>query len=133
MTPAPEAQPEPPKKAEPTPPPPPASPEFTRPPAAPAKPPEPPKPPDRPRPRRDDDGPAPRSQEDIDRDIDAAMQSAVGRLPVEAVNFKRQKDEDLEAELEDLMAGFDPNALDITGTKRTRAADRAHAPKGGIG
>ncbi len=133
LNPAPEPSPEAPKKAEPAPPPPPASPAFAMPPAAPAKPPEPPKPLDRPRPRRDDDGPAPRSQNDIDRDIDAAMESAVGRSSVEDVNFKRQKDEDLEAELEDLMAGFDPNALDISGTKRTRAADRAHAPKGGIG
>ena len=71
--------------------------------------------------------------DEVDRDIDAAMRSAVDRSGTEDVNFKRQKDEDLEAELEDLMAGFDPDALDIAGNRRTRAADRAHVPKGGVG
>lgn len=48
-------------------------------------------------------------------------------------NFKRQKDEDIEAELESLMAGFDAGSLNVSSPRRTRAEDRAHVPKGGVG
>ena len=50
------------------------------------------------------------------------------------VSFKRQWDADLDAELEAAMAGFDADTL-YPGNSgpRTRAADRANVPKGGVG
>ena len=72
---------------------------------------------------------------DVDRDIDEALEAAT-RNKSEAkteVSFKRQWDAEMDSELEAAMAGFDPNALDVTNTQRTRAVDRAHVPKGGVG
>lgn len=84
--------------------------------------------------RRDDDGPAPRRTQDIDADIDRAMAQALGSKTDElATNFKRARDAEIEAELEALMAGFDPKDLSVSSTKRTRAEDRAHVPKEGVG
>jgi len=72
----------------------------------------------------------------IDEQIDAAMKAATGApapKPSE-VSFKRQWDPDLDAELEAAMAGFDADALDVGSSgPRTRAEDRAHVPKGGVG
>ncbi|MDX2038479.1 MAG: S1 RNA-binding domain-containing protein [Isosphaeraceae bacterium] len=72
---------------------------------------------------------------DVDKEIDAAL-DAETKAPAKAgeVSFKRQWDSELDKELEAAMAGFDPDALDVRGTgKRTRAEDRAHVPKGGVG
>ncbi len=71
----------------------------------------------------------------IDDEIDAAMKAAAA--PAQAkqeVSFKRQWDPDLDAELEAAMAGFDAESLyPGNAGARTRAADRAHVPKGGVG
>jgi small subunit ribosomal protein S1 len=105
---------------------------FAQPPVAPPK-------PDRPagpKSARDDDGPAPRRPEQVDSDIDSALDRAMGKRRDEddaLLNFKRMKDEEIEAELESLMAGFDPDDLQVSKPGRTRAADRAHVPKGGVG
>src|SRR4051812_14809411 len=63
----------------------------------------------------------------IDDALDAALSSPPTKSAPE-VSFKRQWDDDLDAELEAAMAGFDPSSFDVR-TPRTRAADRAHAPK----
>ena len=44
-------------------------------------------------------------------------------------------DDELEAELQQAMEGFDADELSVGGSSsgRTRAADRAHVPKGGLG
>jgi small subunit ribosomal protein S1 len=47
--------------------------------------------------------------------------------------LKRQWDDDLEAELAAAMEGFDADALNVGRPGRTRAADRAHVPQGGVG
>src|SRR4051794_34826727 len=76
------------------------SPAFTAPPAG-------PKPGDRPsapirqvRPRDDDDGPQARSTSEIDRALDAATARGADRPAAPEVSFKRQWDDDMEAELE---------------------------------
>ncbi len=106
--------------------------DFGRPPAAPS-------PPSNfqgrpPRPRDDDDGPAPTRIEDIDRALDAATSRGGDRAPVQSVSLKRQWDDDLEAELQDAMEGFDSSALDVQNRgPRTRATDRSHADKADVG
>jgi len=70
-----------------------------------------------------------------DKLIDDALEAATsGRPsgPSKDVSLKRQWDEQLEAELEAALAGFDASKFDVA-TPRTRAADRAHVPKGGRG
>jgi ribosomal protein S1 len=71
----------------------------------------------------------------IDDQIDAAMKAAT-RAPEKKpeLSFKRQWDPEMDAELEAAMAGFDADAL-YPGNSgpRTRSADRAHVPKGGVG
>ena len=72
----------------------------------------------------------------IDEEIDAAMRTATrgpsGTTP--EVSFKRQSDPELDAELEAVMAGFDAESLQVGNAgPRTRAADRANVPKGGVG
>ena len=132
-------------------PPPPPSPAFAAPPAlatpkpeapptaepspAPAAPAEPAPPLLRgPRPRDDDDGPRALRPEDVDRELDAATRRGPERPVVPEISFKRQFDPDLEAELEDAMAGFDASELNVQGKgSRTRAADRAHAEKDDVG
>jgi ribosomal protein S1 len=71
----------------------------------------------------------------VDDQIDAAMKAATNAPPKpESVNFKRQWDDDLDAELEAAMAGFNAEELyPGNAGSRTRAADRAHVPKGGVG
>lgn len=71
----------------------------------------------------------------IDDEIDAAMKAATGAPQAkQEVSFKRQWDADLDAELEAAMAGFDADTLYAGNAgPRTRAADRAHVPKGGVG
>ncbi len=132
--PAPEADPgrslqEPPAAPSPTPP---ASrPTFAPPPAAgPSHPAPAPAPP-----RRDaDEPPARRRQQDIDADLDVALDQAMGRRRgTEDVNFKRQTDAEIDAELDAMMAGFDPDTLNVSSPRRTRAEDRAHVPKQGVG
>jgi predicted RNA-binding protein with RPS1 domain len=124
----------PPPKPE-APPAPPASPAFAAQPAAP-KPAEKLAPPlmRGPRQRNDDDGPRAMREEDVDRELDAATRRGPERPTAPDLSFKRQYDPDVEAELEDAMAGFDASALDIQSKgARTRAADRAHADKSEVG
>ena len=85
--------------------------------------------------RKDDDGPVGRRPEQIDADLDRELDSKFARpATVDLnINFKRQKDEELEAELELIMSGFDPQSLAKGRGSRTRAADRADQPKAGIG
>ncbi len=124
--------------AAPKPPPPkaavPPAPAFTAPPAGPAVA---DRLPTHPRPARqgvDEDGPAPARIDDIDRALDAATARGNDRPPAPEVSFKRQWDDDLEAELESAMAGFDESAFDVGSTGgRTRAADRAHVNKPDVG
>jgi small subunit ribosomal protein S1 len=71
----------------------------------------------------------------IDDQIDAAMKAAT-TAPAQPgqVNFKRQWDDELEAEMAAAMEGF--NADELYPGKpgpRTRAVDRANVPKGGAG
>lgn len=136
------------KKAEPAPSPeqtlqgppagPPPKPATPAPTAAPAFAQPPPAGPSRPAPapsRREPDEPAaPRRQQDIDADLDRAMEESLGRRRgSEDIDFKRQSDAEIDAELDAMMAGFDPEALDVASPRRTRAQDRAHVPKGGVG
>ena len=87
-----------------------------------------------PRRREEDDGPRPMREEDVDRELDAATRRGPERPAAPEVSFKRQRDPDVEAELEDAMAGFDADALEVPGgSSRTRDADRAHADKDQVG
>lgn len=72
---------------------------------------------------------------EADEAIDAALDAALTRKdrPEGEVPLKRQWDDELEAELDAAMQGFDPHAFDVTAPGRTRAADRAHVPKGARG
>ncbi len=102
---------------------PPASP--SRNPSSPARP---------PRPRDDDDGPRVMREQDVDRALDAATRRGDDKPREPEVALKRLWDDDLEAELEATMAGFDTEAFDIQNKgPRTRATDRAHADKADIG
>ena len=71
----------------------------------------------------------------IDDQLDAAMKAATSAPNKKPdVSFKRQWDSEMDAELEAAMAGFDADALYAGNTgSRTRSADRAHVPKGGVG
>ena len=66
-----------------------------------------------------------------DQAIDDALAKATGKPTADSgLSLKRQWDDDLDAELEAAMAGFDPKSIDIaTSGPRTRAGDRAHVPK----
>lgn len=70
----------------------------------------------------------------VDDQIDAALKKAVDAPKTGEISFKRQWDAELDAELEAAMSGFDADDL-YPGNKgpRTRAADRANVPKGGVG
>jgi small subunit ribosomal protein S1 len=76
----------------------------------------------------------PHSGRGRDEDIDAALDKALAKPPAPPgeVPLKRQWDAELDAELEAAMAGFDPATFDVK-TRRTRAADREHAPRGNRG
>lgn len=71
-------------------------------------------------------------QHESDDAIDAAMADALKRSADSPSDLplKRQWDDDLEAELNAAMEGFDPAAIQVGRAGRTRAADRAIAPKG---
>ncbi|WP_435017348.1 30S ribosomal protein S1 [Tundrisphaera sp. TA3] len=77
-----------------------------------------------------------RGASDRDAAIDAALDAAAKGTPRKIepageISFKRQWDEDLDAELEAAMAGFDADALDVGGKKRLPPGERAGgmAPK----
>lgn len=73
---------------------------------------------------------------DLDKDIDSALDAALRPAANQGadLSLKRQWDDDLEAELEAALSGFDPKSMEIQrGGPRTRAADRAHVPKGAVG
>lgn len=103
----------------------PPSPTLLQPPAAP-----------RPKPARASaDEEAPRTIQDVDDAID--REAAQARHAQQArfdVDFKRQKDEDVEAELEALMSGFDPGTLQQSArTPRARVEQRGGIPKSQVG
>ena len=80
--------------------------------------------------------PAPKSNNPLDESIDAELQKAmVAPLdrPKPELPLKRQWDDDLEAELQRAMEGFDADEFSVSTPGRTRAADRAHVPKDGVG
>jgi ribosomal protein S1 len=72
----------------------------------------------------------PDSNANPDASIDAALDAAMSKVTAapREVPLKRQWDDEMDAELEAAMAGFDPKSFDVR-TPRTRAADRAHVPK----
>lgn len=74
-----------------------------------------------------------RSIEDVDRALDAATARGPSRASEPEVSLKRQWDDDLEAELQAALEGFDTSSYESSTKGRTRAADREHVPKGGVG
>ncbi len=79
-----------------------------------------------------------RRPSDQDAAIDAALDAdARGGTPKPQVGvaFKRQWDDDLDAELEAAMEGFDDSAFEVNNPRRLKPDDRAGgmAPKGGRG
>jgi len=79
-----------------------------------------------------------RRPSDQDAAIDAALDAAASgkaAQPQAEVNFKRQWDTDLDAELEAAMAGFDPGAFEVNNPRRAPRDERAGgmAPPGGRG
>ncbi len=71
-----------------------------------------------------------------DAAIDAALDAVAVKPaapPLPDVPLKRLWDDELEAELEAALAGFDDSNYEVGSPKRTRADDRAHVPKGGVG
>ncbi len=67
-----------------------------------------------------------------DKQIDEALKAATSGGPpgpAKDVSLKRQWDDQLEAELEAALAGFDASKFEVP-TPRTRSNDRAKAPKG---
>ena len=71
------------------------------------------------------------------RSIDEALDKEVKKVDVRPAEpelpLKKLWDDELEAELEKAMAGFDADSLDIAVRGRTRSADRANVPKGDRG
>ena len=81
-----------------------------------------------------------RRASDRDAAIDVALDAATKGTPAKPepagdVSFKRQWDDDLDAELEAAMAGFDAESLDVGSKKRLPRDERAGgmAPQGGRG
>ena len=73
-----------------------------------------------------------------DAAIDEALDAATGRRPAVSpgdISFKRQWDDDLDAELEAAMAGFDASAIEVNSPGRLPRDQRAggQAPRGGRG
>jgi ribosomal protein S1 len=70
-----------------------------------------------------------------DAAIDEALEKAMkARTSVESdTPLKKQWDDELEAELNAAMEGFDAGSIDVPRAGRTRAADRAHVPPGEVG
>lgn len=81
-------------------------------------------------------GPSRRDKETAeDREMEKALGPRSGE-PAPAppqINLKRQWDDDLQAELDAAMAGFDAHSLDVPRAGRSRAEDRAHVPQEGRG
>jgi small subunit ribosomal protein S1 len=74
----------------------------------------------------------PRTDDAIDAALDAALMKP--QAPPRDLPLKRQWDAELDAELEAVMAGFDPSSFDVKNQgRRTRSADREHAPKANRG
>jgi ribosomal protein S1 len=73
-----------------------------------------------------------RTQDQIDRDLDAEMEKALAPTPAEKseVPLRRQWDDEMEAELEAALAGFDTSSYEVATPHRDRADDRAHILKG---
>ena len=85
-------------------------------------------------------GPAPRPafkpRTDDGDEFGRAMAAEVRQAPAPppmSTSFKRQKDDEVEAELEALMGGFDAADMVVNTPGRTRAEDRSHVPKGNVG
>ncbi len=81
-----------------------------------------------------------RSEPDQDRNlmdevIDEALDAAAGQGQAGSAPsaLKRLWDDDLEAELQAAMEGFDPDEIDVNTPGRTRATDRAHVPQSARG
>src|SRR4051794_40422966 len=72
-----------------------------------------------------------RRPSDSDAAIDEALEAATQARarPSTDIPLKRQWDDELEAELEKALEGFDASSFDVASGPRTRAADRAHVPK----
>lgn len=73
---------------------------------------------------------------DLDLDIDSALEAALRPAANQGadLSLKRQWDDDLEAQLEAALSGFDPGSMEPSrGGPRTRSADRAHVPRGAVG
>ena len=90
--------------------------------AAPARPPVPPT--------------APARRDDPDEAINAALDVATGKAPARPageVQLKRQWDDELEAELEAAMAGFDASNIEVGSPRRSRDERLGHVPQGGRG
>lgn len=71
----------------------------------------------------------------LDDDIDRALDATTGRAqsgPDRSGPLKRQWDDELEAELEAALKGFDASEMTVK-TPRTRAEDRQHVPRGARG
>ncbi len=70
----------------------------------------------------------------LDEAIDAAMDAATRKsvAPSTEVPLRKQWDDELEAELEAALSGFDASALSVS-SPRTRAENRQHVPKGARG
>lgn len=73
----------------------------------------------------------------MDDDIDSALDAAMGAAPAPGAQdrfLKQQWDDEMEAELEAALAGFDDKSYEVASKSgRTRAADRAHVPKEAVG
>ena len=75
------------------------------------------------------------AQRQVDEAIDAALKIESQKGPSKAspeTPFKRQWDDQLEAELEAVLEGFDLSSMDIE-SPRTRAQDRKHVPQSARG
>jgi small subunit ribosomal protein S1 len=83
--------------------------------------------------RRKGDFTRPNDADDsIDREMEESLKPEQERAD-NPISMKRQWDADLEAELNAAMEGFDAASFDVETKQRSRAADRAHVPKGNRG
>ncbi len=82
----------------------------------------------------DHDAPHP-MDERVNQQLDALLKSKDDDAPdVQEAPLKRQWDDDLEAQLEAAMEGFDEDSFQLTGrAPRTRAQDRSHVDKADLG
>ena len=76
------------------------------------------------------------AERQVDEALDAALKAESNKAPDRPKSetpLKRQWDDELEAELEAALAGFDASSMDVASPKRTRAEDRKHVPKSAVG